>query len=260
MNKTNFVFGCDTSKWQDDKDTPEVIDYAVMKAAGARFAGVKSWQGYATDRAFAVSWVNAKAQGLPRFAYCYWDSTVNMATQFINFFNIIKDDPGEMPQALDLEALVPRDKMIAAMRQFEKLYTDRGMRARYGHNPMLYTNPNILLNYLKPVPADLLLKYDLFVAAYPVIPDTADPVSFIRQSTIEPRTGEFPSWRFWQFSADGNKQGKRFGAESRDIDIDIFNGDEATFAAYLGETVRPEPSDAEKLAILWAEYKTRNNL
>jgi hypothetical protein len=42
-------------------------------------------------------------------------------------------------------------------------------------------------------------------------------------------------WLFWQFSARGTGRGAEFGAQSKSIDLDYFNGDQAAFDAVFGE-------------------------
>jgi hypothetical protein len=47
------------------------------------------------------------------------------------------------------------------------------------------------------------------------------------------------AWVFWQYSADGNDQGFRFGAASDDIDINRFNGSIATFNSVFKTNIKP---------------------
>ena len=48
--------------------------------------------------------------------------------------------------------------------------------------------------------------------------------------------------------------GKQYGMESGNLDLDYWNGDLAGLQAFVGQAPA-EVSDAEKLSILWAEYK-----
>ena len=49
------------------------------------------------------------------------------------------------------------------------------------------------------------------------------------------------SWTFWQFSADGNGQGPKYGASgSQAIDLNRFNGDEEDFRVFTGQLLAPE--------------------
>jgi len=49
-------------------------------------------------------------------------------------------------------------------------------------------------------------------------------------------------WAFWQWSADKNGRGAEFGAESRDIDLNRFNGSLSEFYRWCGwQQDEPEP-------------------
>jgi hypothetical protein len=89
------------------------------------------------------------------------------------------------------------------------------------------------------VPDDLLKLLGLWIARYTtkgkpwgnILPWPDSP-------SIKPR--DYDDWLFWQYSADGNGKGKEFGASSKSIDLDYFNGDEAAFYAYANNT-NPNP-------------------
>jgi GH25 family lysozyme M1 (1,4-beta-N-acetylmuramidase) len=51
---------------------------------------------------------------------------------------------------------------------------------------------------------------------------------------IKPR--DYDDWDFWQWSADGNGRGAEFGASSRSIDLNYFNGDQVAFDEYIGKS------------------------
>ena len=60
-------------------------------------------------------------------------------------------------------------------------------------------------------------------------------------------------WTWWQKSADGNGHGREFGAESKDICLDVFNGTYADLLRlselWMEEPPIPVPEDA--LQRLW---------
>jgi GH25 family lysozyme M1 (1,4-beta-N-acetylmuramidase) len=64
---------------------------------------------------------------------------------------------------------------------------------------------------------------------------------------IKPR--DFDDWLFWQYSADGNGKGPEFGASSKSIDLNWFNGDQAAFDEYINKppesTYPPDLLDVE---------------
>ena len=74
-------------------------------------------------------------------------------------------------------------------------------------------------------------------------------------------------WDIWQYGADkapfdimGKGQGAEYGTQGFSIDLNAYNGSVAKMRAELniGEAPQlpppPEPTDAEKLSILWDEY------
>lgn len=74
-------------------------------------------------------------------------------------------------------------------------------------------------------------------------------------------------WDMWQYGADkapydimGKGQGAEYGTQGYSIDLNAYNGSPSKMRADLNITSTPlppeppEPTDAEKLSILWAEY------
>jgi GH25 family lysozyme M1 (1,4-beta-N-acetylmuramidase) len=57
-------------------------------------------------------------------------------------------------------------------------------------------------------------------------------------SKLQPRG--FDDWKFWQWSADANGRGPEFGAQSKSIDLNYFNGDQAAFDAYINKPQDPK--------------------
>ena len=74
-----------------------------------------------------------------------------------------------------------------------------------------YTNPYTFNNWLKPygwTPEEFPMWWAQW---YYVASPFKDP-------TVP------GSWKFWQYWADGNKQGKKYGVGSTDVDLDVYNG------------------------------------
>jgi hypothetical protein len=68
-------------------------------------------------------------------------------------------------------------------------------------------------------------KHDMWIARY--CPSLDLPWG---DGDCQPR--DWNEWRFWQFSANGNRRGAEFGAQSSSIDLDYFNGEAADLEAY----------------------------
>src|SRR5436309_764354 len=60
-----------------------------------------------------------------------------------------------------------------------------------------------------------------------------DPVT----GTGSPHTSPWSTWKFWQYDSP-NGLGAQYGAESADIDLDVFNGDVTALQSML--VVAPE--------------------
>ena len=82
------IIGPDVSFYQDKPDTPKGIDFAMMKAAGARFAIIRAGQNLWEDRAFDESWRNSKGV-LPRGSYWFYDSRVDPKFQAKKRFALV---------------------------------------------------------------------------------------------------------------------------------------------------------------------------
>src|SRR3990167_3329372 len=92
-----------------------------------------------------------------------------------------------------------------------------------------------------------------------------DKVYWDNVPNIEPRYNQQFShqvpWLIWQYASEknwlGHDDGHRYGVESWSIDLNVWNGTKEQMQSYLGlwDTTPSEPTDKEKLDILWAEYK-----
>jgi len=61
---------------------------------------------------------------------------------------------------------------------------------------------------------------------------------------------DWNNWNIWQFSADGNGLGRKFGADSGSIDLNYFNGDEKNLAEFFGGSVDQEPSEYNPVTVI----------
>jgi GH25 family lysozyme M1 (1,4-beta-N-acetylmuramidase) len=105
----------------------------------------------------------------------------------------------------------------------------------FGRNPIIYTAKWYWDAWVN-VPS-CLNKYELAVAHYTAA-----------TAPLMPRG--WTDWRIWQYSADHNGKGSVFGAQSSDIDLDKFDGDELAFQAWAGVIAMP-PTLEDKVGKLW---------
>ena len=226
-----MILGIDVSVWQDDNSTAQMMDFAKAKQAGANFTFIKASERGGVDPDFTKNWKNAKAAGLPRGAYHFlrWDLSGLMQARI--FCSLLKDDPGELPPVADFEA--PTKNGINPSNDLLAQFLDEVQRET-GQVPMIYTSPGFWNSWGKNKNGLFDAKwayYPLWIAHY-----TAAKSPMM----VEPWKSAGKSWTFWQYSSTGD--GVKFGAESKAIDLDWFNGDLMDFQKLLGEDVI-DPND-----------------
>jgi lysozyme len=237
------TLGIDVSFWQDDNSTPQGVDWKKAKAAGAKFAFIRAGQNTYPDPDFVYNWREAKAAGILRGAYLFYDYRNYPRPQAEFLWQQIQDDPGELPPVMDFERyptwpLPTRDNCLSVIKTFMAELESLG-----GRKPIFYSNPSMIIYTLKPIPA-WLADHPLWVANYGVSEPMLSATSHWPQG-----------WTFWQYSSTGD--GKAFGMESKGLDMNWYNGSEAELRAFAGQGIPPAPveiTDAEKLKRLWEAH------
>jgi lysozyme len=232
-----MISGIDVSHWQDDKSTPQKMDFKKAKAAGAEFVFIKVSERGSIDLDFEFNWAAAKTAGLLRGGYHFLRWTLSGLTQARIFCDIMKEDPGELPPVADFEApnygnVYPSNSLLE---QFLVKVEDITKR-----RPMIYTSPGYWnihgRNKITKLFDPKWIYFPLWIAHYtkankPTIPKP------------------WKDWLFWQYSAKGD--GLKYGAESKSIDLNWFNGELADLFALAGQgvvlppdqPVHPNPPD-----------------
>lgn len=234
--------GIDCSAWQDSNATPQGINWGAAAAKGVKFVFIRGAYIYLKDEDFDYNWRGSQAAGLLRGAYHYPSYMMEPTAQADFFWNIIKDEPGELPPVLDVEqvpgtALPSGENWLIWIRR----YLDR-LESHCGRKPIFYSNPNLILNVLRVGSNGLwLLDYPLWIAHY---------------GPTQPLYKPWMDWTFWQYSSTGD--GLAHGMESKGLDMDWFNGSEEELRAFAGLQPAPTPlelTDAEKLDKLWEAHR-----
>ena len=224
----SYVPGIDVSHWQNNPSTPQKMDFKKAVTAGARFVLIKVSERGGVDSDFLYHWAAAKEAGLPRGGYHFlrWDLSGLMQARI--FCDLLKNDPGELPPVADFEApakdgLYPSNALLA---QFLEAVEDA-----LGIRPMIYTSPGFWNSYGKIKNTGRFdpkwAYYPLWIAHY----FKTYTHGSTKPQEIEPWKSNGKTWTFWQWSAVGD--GYQYGAESKGIDLNWFNGGEAQFQAYL---------------------------
>ena len=211
--------GIDVSHWQDDKSTAQKMNFEKAASQGAKFVFIKVSERGKIDEDFEYNWQAAKDAGLLRGGYHFlrWDLSGLLQARI--FCDILMDDPGELLPVADFEA--PRQGSLypsnALLLQFlEEVETKMNRR------PILYTSPGYWNihgrnKYTKQFDAKWAY-YPLWEAHYfkEYKPGVTKP------QEIQPWASAGKTWTFWQYTQNGD--GLAFGAESKSIDLNWFNG------------------------------------
>lgn len=216
-----YVLGIDVSKWQS------TMSWDITKAAGAQYAFIRAGSiNSSTGVCYTDDQFERNAALAPEYLPCgfYWYFRPNLSVvlQADYFINLIGSKKWTLRPVIDIEedggllAATVRDRL----KQMANL-----IHAALGIWPLIYTrtsffDPNVATDPMWPT-------LDLFIARYDET--LSHPWG---DGLYDPR--DWATWVFWQFSADGNFQGSTFGASSKHIDLDYFNGTLEQLMAYLG--------------------------
>lgn len=225
----------DVSMYQDDNSTPLGIDFAVMRQQTSAVI-IRTGQNLWIDPDFRTNWKTAKEAGLHRGSYWFYDSRADPKKQAELWVSALAGDLGELPLWCDFEdtyggAFGGWKHWFDFIEQLKQLVPGKAIGIYTGYyywleNTITKGIPKASLNYFK--------QYPLWIAAYnnfaPTVPTPWD------------------DWTFWQFTDNGD--GSLYGVESKNIDLNYFNGDEAEFYQFfrLSETV-PLPDDEKSFQV-----------
>jgi lysozyme len=216
------MIGIDVSTYQS------VIDWDKAKAAGAQWAFIRACFGKSKDAQFDRNWSESKRVGIPRGAYGWVINGANQVDNANYFMSILGNDRGELQPACDFEKYqsggVWKYPTFGELRTFVER-----VEVIDGRKPFIYTSTGYWKSLANSTTQTWAVKYPYWHAQYTSAATPVIPVPF-------------PTWTFWQYSADGNGRGKEFGAQSSAIDINRFNGDMMDFQKLLGvEVIEPDP-------------------
>lgn len=222
----------DVSFWQDDPTTPKPIDFRQM-ATQTKGVIIRAGQGLFPDVEFPISWPNAKTAGLLRGSYWFYDSRVNPKRQAEKYVDVLGNDVGEMEMWCDYE-----DRYGGPFGSWHHWYDFmERIKVLLPHKALgVYTGYYYWQEFAAGV--DYFSQYPLWIAWYnpelPLIPSI------------------WQDWTYWQFTDDAD--GSMFGVESREIDLNYFNGSQAQFLARYNHTLPPS-TNADTLVARWKDVR-----
>ena len=201
------VRGVDVSAYQGE------IDWENLAAQDVDFAFIKATEGSTfADKNFAFNFAEARKTGLSVGAYHFFSYDSPGSTQAENFISNVIPFEGMLPPVIDLEfygdkAKNPPDRSLvdAELSGMIEILTDH-----YGVSPIIYATEKSYQLYLE--------------GAY----DECN--IWIRNVISRPDISDDRPWTFWQFTNRGRMDG--YNGREKYIDINVFAGTEADFAAY----------------------------
>jgi lysozyme len=225
------VHGPDISFYQDAAGTPQMVNFNTMKAAGASYVIIKAGQRTYPDPDFVHNWKEAKAAGMPRGSYWFYDSREDPKKQAQKYWSLLQDDPGELIHAADWE-----ENYNGSFRNWQYFYDFLFWFQDYSKFPHdripVYTN---YFYWLEHAPTNVLSlqwfkRHPLWIASYGAQTGVKIP----------------PPWTeciLWQYGTPS--VGIQYGAESLEIDMNVWNGDLESFKKYFGLSGEVIPPPAE---------------
>lgn len=215
------ILGIDVSVWQDDNSTAQKMDFKKAVTHGAHFVFIKASERGGIDPDFETNWAAAKDAGLWRGAYHFLRWDLSGLTQARIFCALLEKDAGDLPPVADFEAPpkyngsnVTHWPSNALLLQFLE-----EVERILGRRPMIYTSPGFWKSYgnnkITGRPDDYWSIYPLWIAHY---------FKTVKWGVNWPTVpAPWDDFLFWQYTATGD--GPAFGAESKGLDLDYFNGD-----------------------------------
>jgi lysozyme len=196
------VQGVDVSKWDG------TIDWTSVKSAGNAFAFIRVSDGLnSPDSYFASNWANAKAAGVYRGVYQYFEANQDPTAQANLVLSSLNGDLGELPAVVDVE--VTDGESAATIRKAVDTWSSVITQGT-GRAPIIYVSPGFWPSVGGAAETDGLWVANWGVSC-PSLPSA------------------WSSWLFWQYSDTGSVSG--IGDA---VDLNRFNGSLAQLAAYAG--------------------------
>ena len=195
--------GIDVSKHQGK------MDWGKAAGAGVQFAAVRCTVGdYYVDPEFDRNWTQAREAGIPVTAYhvvapADGGRRITGERQMDYFYDALSKVPdyGTFPYVLDCELAKGEDA-----RWITNCIED--CISRFDILPIIYTRASWWDVFV--LESTKWQECPLWVANYTTAPQPYMP-------------RDWSTWAIWQWSADGNGMGRKYGAESHSIDLNRWN-------------------------------------
>lgn len=202
------VHGTDVARFQGR------VYWDRAAAAGLRFAWIKATEGGdRLDPEFRENWRGAARAGIPRGAYHFYYWCRPAIEQARWFIRNVPRAPGGLPPVLDMEwtpfsPTCTHRPPAERVRAQARIFLD-ALERHYGTRPVIYSTPD----FFERNEMHLLGDYDFWLRSTAGHPSVTYPGH---------------DWTFWQYTGTGLAPG--FYTQ---VDLNLFNGSEAAFRAWL---------------------------
>lgn len=241
-----WVLGTDTSHWDGD------LNFRTMYNAGARYWVTKATDAYRIsgqqfeDSRFQDYCEDAFAFGkLLTGCYHWLQASVDPTLAADFYLERYQRFDFDFPPVLDFEETSVRDTGKFADYAWRAEMWCKRCEEVTGRKPIIYT-AKWYTSYFTERQIGWMGNYPLWVADY---------TWWANNVTKKPyyMPPYWDDWKIWQYSADGNGRGPEFGATSKSIDLNWFQGDYSDLQDFLGTTTQPVPplTLEEKVDRLW---------
>lgn len=251
----------DWSRWQDDDRTAAFPDLGKAAAMGVDGHLFRAGRGHDLDPDFGSFVAEAVRTRRPWGAYWWPEPCLSppVSQARLTWTTVSAAGPPSLPMDVDVEG--HRGDLPGAAAPYRPLtpieqatwlraYIDELRRLSGRDRLIIYTadwywNPHI-------APAGVsFADCDLRVAHY--VPGTPPAAVARWEGWLADRRPDIPTgwtdWSGWQFSATGNGAGPTYGAESRDLDLNVVRAD--AWARWI-RTERDQEVDVAKLPVVRA--------
>lgn len=212
----NRVIILDISFWQDNNYTPYRIDFNKSWVNGADGVIIRAGQNTWIDEDYLDNCRNADRAGLPRGAYWFYDSRLSPIPQADLFADIVSIS-GFPPLGIWGDYEENYGGLYGGEANF-RLFMDRLATKFPGKLIGVYTGPSYWNTKTTAAGRNYFKKFPLWVANYKVLFPTIP--------------APWTEYALWQYTAEGD--GAAFGAESQEIDINLFRGTLEQYKSMFG--------------------------
>lgn len=208
---TDYLTILDISRYQGE------LNVAKAKAEGVVGVKIRATVGnYYTDPMFALNRQRCIDGGMMWGGYHVHRPDNTPSSQINRFMNVIGARTPDIPHTIDVEVHADLPNYAITSNLYTVMSLTPAVRNKL---PEIYTRAGYWNYRINTSP--VWARYPLHVANYTT---AASPVM--------PR--DWAEWLLWQWSADGNYQGAKYGVESISVDLNRFAGDYNAWRAACG--------------------------